>query len=229
MTQDTALRVLLLLPGRRDDEARQLGAAIEAAGGSAIRAECLADTSENGLRQRLSAGPVDVLHFCGSGKCNAAARYATLDLTAAAGGRRAVNASHLGTLVARHARLVVLQLSGTIEWVATPFVAALLRAQAVPAAIVSVQDGAASIEAAARLYAALAAGHTLSEAADAMRKNADVLVESLRVPLQFDAADPDARLVGGGAARRRTNGASARRRGAYRTSARPGKTCTRTA
>ncbi|MGB7989652.1 MAG: toll/interleukin-1 receptor domain-containing protein [Candidatus Methylophosphatis roskildensis] len=196
MTQDAALRVLLLLPGQRDDEARPLGAAIEAAGGGAIRAECLADTSENGLRQRLAAGPVDVLHFCGSGKCNAAARYATLDLSAAAGGRRAVNASHLGTLVAQHARLVVLQLSGTLEWVATPFVAAVLRAQAVPAAIVSAQDGAASIEAAARLYAALASGRTLSEAADAMRNNANALVDSLRVPLQFDAADPDSRLVG---------------------------------
>lgn len=197
MAQRPPLRVLLLLPGGQADPVlHPLKASIDAAGGGRIQVECLAEASENGLRQRLAAGGVDVLHFRGSGKCNAAARYATLDLAAAAGGTRAVNASHFGKLIAQQpqTRLVVLQVPNAPDWVATPFVAELLRAQGIPAAIVASHQGAD--EAAARLYAALAAGRTLAEAAQAMRNDAHAILDSQRLPLQFAAEDPDARPMG---------------------------------
>lgn len=190
------LRVLLLVPEAQASGLRStLAAAITAAGGDAIEVECLAEASENGLRRRLASAPIDIVHFVGGGKSNAAARYATLDLAGSAGSLRAVNANHFGKLISAHAQLAVLQIDDAAGFAATPFVAEILCAQGLPAAIVAERSD-DLLGAACRLYAAIATGQPLGEAAASMRNDAQAVLDSQRVALQFKAGDAAVRLVG---------------------------------
>jgi hypothetical protein len=161
------MRVLAVVPGAASDAEPALAALEEAlrAAGPGVELERLRDCTEAGLRERLARGDVGIVHVLARGRTNAAARYAVLELDAAGAGARAVNARHLGALLAREPApaLVVLQarasgddLSGLAPALRGQGVAAVLTAPAMPAARLAAFAG--------RLYRALAAGRTLEEA-----------------------------------------------------------------
>ena len=162
------LRVLLLLPGARNDADAAFAALAGASG--AVEFERLADCTENGLRERLARADVQVLHFVGRGKIKAAAGYAVLELDASGGGTRTVNARHLAGLLAQQPalQLVVLQPSAPGEQLAG--LETVLLQNGVRATLVTPPLATRAAGFASRLYGALAAGATVERACDAARE-----------------------------------------------------------
>jgi hypothetical protein len=204
------LRVLLLLPGSRSEA--DAAFATLAGSSDAVDFERLADGTENGLRERLARGDVDVLHFVGRGKVKAAAGYAVLELDASGGGTRTVNARHFASLLAPHAalRLVVVQPSSSGEQFAG--LEAVLLQHGAPAALVTAAMPVRAGSFAKRLYGALATGATLEEASDAGR---EVLAgepgqsDSVRLAASRSGPLASARPANAGAAEASANSAPA--------------------
>lgn len=92
-------RVLIVAPGAAADDG-MADALADAARGVGVDVQHLTPASENALRQRLSAGDVTLLVYCGSGRSRAAG-HRTVDFDGSDGGEaRAVNLRHLGGLLA---------------------------------------------------------------------------------------------------------------------------------
>jgi hypothetical protein len=161
------LRVLLALPGARSEADAAFATLANATG--AVDFERLADCTENGLRERLARGDVQVLHFIGRGKVKAAAGYAVLELDASGGGTRTVNARHFAGLLAQPAlQLVVLQPSAPSEQFTG--LEDVLHDLGVAAALITPALPTRAGAFAGRLYGALAAGAPLEQACAAARE-----------------------------------------------------------
>ena len=167
MTPAPALRVLVLLPGPRA-EADAAFARLGGAGG-VVEFERLADCTENGLRDRLARGGVHVLHFIGKARIKAA-NYAVLELDASDGGARAVNARHLGGLLAQQPALQLVVLQPGVPGEPFSGLETVLREQGVPAVLATGAMPGRLGGFAARLYGALAAGQTLEQACRAAQE-----------------------------------------------------------
>lgn len=183
------LRVLLVLPGARAD-ADPAFAAIFAAAVGHVHVERLAEPTENGLRERLARGDVDVVHFVGRGKVKAAAGYAVVELDASGGGTRTVNVRHLAGVLGqqRTLRLVVVQPVSQTEQLAG--VEQVLRDQGVAAALVTAAMPLRAGAFATALYGALARGASLA-AACAAAKDALASEPAQAAALRLAAALPE--------------------------------------
>lgn len=153
------LRVLAILPGAPANADADYAALQGAAAGN-IEIERLADCSENGLRRRLAQGGIDILHFIGGGKANAAAHYAVLEFNASGGGVRTVNARHVGSLLAQQPSLQLVVLQARDAGVDLSAMALPLREAGVPAVLTTGPMRAQTGAFARRFYSALAAGDT---------------------------------------------------------------------
>jgi CHAT domain len=173
------LHVLVALAEPRDAApvaARQEAAAIRAALAPLVKAgharlDVLTSTTPAGLHRRLSAGPVDVLHFVGHGAFDEKEKTGALFLVDARGRSLAVDTDRVLRLLAgRGLKLVVLNACETGRGGRTDFlrgVAPALLAGGVPAVLANqykVLDSSATAFA-RHLYWALAKGHSLGAAA----------------------------------------------------------------
>jgi hypothetical protein len=159
-----------------------------------VAVDRIVPATELALKQRLGAKDCHVLHFIGHASWRAAARYGTLTFENATRGARSVTTPYLGNLLGQHQRLglTVLQPCGR-DSAFDPSPDALWGRG--PAVIVSegTLSGRPQAVFAARLYASLATGTTLREAAAHAHGG---LTEVARdATLLLKAGSPDACLV----------------------------------
>lgn len=150
--------------------------------------------TELALKQRLGTKDCHVLHFIGHASWRAAARYGTLTFENATGGARSVTTPYLGNLLAQHGSvaLVVLQPCGRDAAFDPSPVPLWDRGPSVIVAEGTLRGRPRAVFA-ARLYASLATGTTLREAAaHAQSGLADIAREAT---LLLKSGAPDARLV----------------------------------
>jgi TIR domain len=196
------LRVAVIIPSPRDAVAFDAEAAwqdlanalksLEAQGLVAV--DRVVPATEQSLKQRLAASPCHVLHFIGHASWRAAARYGTLTLENSSRGARSITTPYLGTLLSQHQTLQLTVLQPCARDSAFDASPAALWDRG-PSVIVSegTLRGRPQAVFAARLYASLATGSTMQEAAShAHGALADIASDA---SLLLKSGSPGARLV----------------------------------
>jgi hypothetical protein len=153
-----------------------------------VRVGRVMPATENALKKSLAGGPWDVLHFIGHAKWRHAAQYGTLLLESSSGTSRSVSTQYFGELVGQHPslKLAVLQTAdGANESVWEDGPAAVMHAGPLVGPWQSVF--------ARKLYASLATGSTLDEAANHAREALASVQSPTTVVLKNGS--PSARLV----------------------------------
>lgn len=150
--------------------------------------------TEQALKQRLARETCHVVHFIGHASWRAAARYGTLTFESSSRAARSVTTPYLGNLLAQHKSVGLTVLQPCARDSAFDASPAMLWDRG-PAVLISegTLSGRPQAVFAARLYASLATGSTLQEAATHARTG---LVDVAReASLLLKGAAADARLV----------------------------------
>ena len=168
------LRVVVMLPCPKDappfdaeSSWRDLSVALRPLEAqNLVAVDRVTPATEQALRQRLAGGPCDVLHIVGHASWRAAVRYGTLTFENTGGMSRSVTTPFLGKLLAGYPRLrlAVLQPCGPLSAFDS---ASYTVWEQGPAVLLSERTWSGRPQAvfAARLYASLATGSTITEAA----------------------------------------------------------------
>lgn len=159
-----------------------------------IAVERVSPATEQALRQRLAAGGWHVLHFIGHAVWRTAARYGTLVFENSTGRSRSVTTSYLGDVLAHYDSMALAVIQPVEKGGAFDASPAVLWDRG-PAALVSEGTVAGRAQAVftARLYAALATGDTLQDAAAHARRALDDCAPGASLVLK--SRSPHATLV----------------------------------